>query len=85
MADPGAVPTLPENAQRFSSPDALFRHLEEYHGISTTTASGRLHALKQKCGYGAPAELIFDHTGNVYDPETLEWVGSLTEGGQGKS
>jgi hypothetical protein len=74
---------LPEHAKRFASAPALYQHLRDYHGISEVTASERLHKLKQQCGYGAADNPIFDRTGNLYDPITLEWVGSLTEGGGG--
>jgi hypothetical protein len=72
---------LPPRAKRFSAPDALYKHLEKYHGIAPTTASNRLHEIKDRCGYGAADNVIFDRTGNLYDPETLGWIGSLTEGG----
>lgn len=55
--------------------------LERFHGIRQTLASDRLHEIKSKLGYTADTNLVFDFTGNVYDPGTLEWVGSLTEGG----
>lgn len=54
---------------------------KSYHGIDPVLASERLHNLKDKCGYGADDNVIFDFCGGVYDPETLDWIGSLTEGG----
>ena len=74
---------LPEHAKRFSSAQALYQHLKEYHGISEATASERLHRIKQQCGSGAADNLVFGRTGDLYDPVTLEWVGSLTLGGGG--
>jgi hypothetical protein len=85
MTDSDPVPKLPEKAQQFSTTDALFRHLEEYHGITERMASERLHKLKRECGYRPDSVLIFDHTGNIYDPSSREWIGSLTQGGKGKT
>jgi hypothetical protein len=76
---------LPRNARRFpqaaESARAAFARLERFHGIKPELASDRLHDIKSKLGYSANTNLVFDFTGNVYDPDTLEWVGSLTEGG----
>ncbi len=72
---------LPEHAKRFSTAQALYRHLRDYHGISEVTASERLHMIKDKVGYGAADNVIFDRTGNLYDPNSLDWIGSLTQGG----
>jgi hypothetical protein len=76
---------LPENARRLSLADSsineLFRRLERYHGISPVIAGERIHRLKRQLGRGAADNLLFDLTGNAYDPDTLEHVGSLTEEG----
>ncbi|HXG10510.1 MAG TPA: hypothetical protein VNK04_12180 [Gemmataceae bacterium] len=53
-----------------------------YHGIEPHVARNRLHELKQREGRGPADDLLFDLTGNVYDPETREWLGCLTEGGK---
>jgi hypothetical protein len=74
---------LPPNANRLSGPDGieeLYSRLDEYHGINEYEASERLHAGKQALGIPADANLLFDLTGNVYDPVTLEWLFSLTTG-----
>jgi hypothetical protein len=63
----GGLRKLPKNAKQFRNVRALYRHLQEFHGISEVTASERLHAIKQQCGYGAADPLIFDHMGNIYD------------------
>jgi hypothetical protein len=55
--------------------------LERFHGIDQHLASERLHTMKSKLGYHPDDNVIFDLTGNVYDPRTLELLGSLTEGG----
>jgi hypothetical protein len=77
--------SLPTHARRFSeaesSSDEVFRRLERFHGIDPNLASDRLHAIKRISGRAAMDNVIFDLTGNVYDPLTLEWLGSLTEGG----
>jgi len=52
-------------------------------GLSPALASERLHQIKQTCGYGAADNVIFARTGSLYDPDSLEYIGSLTEGGQG--
>lgn len=62
----------------------VYRRLAKYHGIDVNLASDRLHDLKQREGRSPADDLVFDLTGNVYDPVTLEWLGSLTEGGKRK-
>jgi hypothetical protein len=59
----------------------IFRRLALFHGISPQTASQRLHALKKAVGRGPADNVLFDLTGNVYDPVTRRWIGSLTQGG----
>lgn len=77
---------LPEHAKRFGSSKSeirrLYRHLTEFHGISAEVASERIHEIKEKLGFAADYNLIFGQTGDVYDPVTLEWIGSLTVGGK---
>jgi hypothetical protein len=77
--------SLPRHARRLppteSSAQEIFRRLERFHGIDPGLASDRLHAIKEKSGRGASDNVIFDLTGNVYNPDTLKWLGSLTEGG----
>jgi hypothetical protein len=72
---------LPEHAKVFTVAAALYDHLAENHGISPALASERLHYIKNRLGYGAADNVLFDHTGNLYDPVTRQWLGSLTEGG----
>jgi hypothetical protein len=76
---------LPENARRLppvaESARTIYKRLERYHGIRPELAGERLHEIKAKSGYGAADNVIFDLSGGVYDPNTLEWIGSLTEGG----
>jgi hypothetical protein len=79
---------LPSNARRLSQKEssarAIFGRLERFHGINPELASDRLHAIKAKSGLAAGDNVIFDLTGNVYDPTTLEWLGTMTEGGAKK-
>jgi len=72
---------LPDNA-RTAEITEVYRRLRVYHGIDEAVASERLHELKTEQGRGAADPLLFDLTGNVYDPATREWIGSLTEGGK---
>ena len=44
-------------------------------------ASKRLHEIKEALGYAPDDDLLFDMTGNIFDPKTREWIGSMTEGG----
>jgi hypothetical protein len=71
------LPSLPANA-RTAGIDEIYRRLQQYHGIDAATASERLHLGKQALGYGANDNLLFDLTGNVFDPVTREWLFSLT-------
>lgn len=70
---------LPRNA-RTAGIQEVYRRLAKYHGVPVDVASDRLHELKARLGIGAAAELWFDLTGNVFDPATREWLGSLTRG-----
>ena len=67
----------PNYAKRFAATDdgikAMFRHLETFHGISQVVAGERLHAIKQHFGYSGDDNLIFDRTGNSYDPVTFSF------------
>ena len=72
---------LPQNA-RTADIDEVYRRLLKYHGIERHVARDRLHKLKEREGRPPDAILLFDLTGNVYDPVTRECLGSLTEGGK---
>lgn len=74
---------LPAGAKRFgpTQVDDLYAHLQQYHGIPAEVARTRIHQIKAHYGYGGADNVVFDYTGNVYDPITFEWLGSLTEGG----
>lgn len=55
--------------------------LQKYCGISRELASKRLHILKEEVGKGGDDNVRFDRSGNVFDPETGDLLGSLTLGG----
>jgi hypothetical protein len=73
--------SLPEGYKGLTDWDEMTRRLDRYHGIDSTLASERLHAIKTSAGRGGAADVIFDKTGGVYDPVSRELLGSLTEGG----
>ena len=64
-----------------AKPDEIYRRLKQFHGIDPALASERLHAIKSANGFGAADNVVLDLTGNVYNPATGEWLGSLTAGG----
>lgn len=76
--------SLPRNARRTDNEREVFRRLAKDHGIDRVIASDRLHGLKRQTGRGGADNLLFDLTGNVFDPVTLQWIGTLTEGGGGR-
>jgi RHS repeat-associated protein len=66
-----------------SDQDAVFKRLAQYHGIDEDLAGERLHAIKNQVDIGG-RNVVFDWTGNVYNPFTGENLGSLTQGGAGR-
>lgn len=84
LKDPGKLMGVIQHsrpAKTTKEIEDVFKHLEEHHGIDRKLASERLHKIKQENGLGGADNVILDYTGNVYSPQTLELVGSLTEGG----
>lgn len=71
---------LPQNARTTTSAPEIFRRLETFHGVDPATAGQRLHAIKAAAGRGPADNVLFDLTGNIYDPVTREWLGTLTQG-----
>jgi len=69
---------LPSNARTTTNSSHVFNRLETYHGIPRHVASERLHIIKSNAHRGPADNVIFDMTGNVFDPATNEWLGSLT-------
>jgi hypothetical protein len=72
---------LPDNARPLRNVAEVFRRLVQYNKVSPDLASARLHAIKQAAGRGGAHNVIFDRSGGVYNPQTREFLGSLTEGG----
>jgi hypothetical protein len=72
---------LPSNGRRTTDAAEVFRRLEKHNGISPELASERLHAIKHASERGGAANVVFDMSGGVYDPHTLELLGCLTQGG----
>jgi len=62
-----------------------YKHLDKNHGIKRPLASKRLHAIKRNPSsrLGARSPVSIGRTGDVYDANTGERLGSLTEGGSG--
>ena len=56
-------------------------HLERFHGITRNLASKRLHKFKEINGVGGADNVIFDYSGGVYNPYSLDPMGTLTMGG----
>jgi len=69
---------LPDHARK-ADIDEVYRRLRKYHRVERHVASDRLHKLKEGEGRPPDADLLFDLTGNVYDPVTRERLGSLTK------
>jgi RHS repeat-associated protein len=67
-----------------SNYDQVAWRLAQYHGIPPHIASARLHAIKSANGLGGADNVVFDFTGNVWNPRTGEYLGSLTQGGAGR-
>lgn len=64
--------------------DPVADHLRRYCGISRELASKRLHQIKKDHGFPGDRNVILDFTGNIFDPESRENIGSLTLGGAGE-
>ena len=76
----GCHPDIPGHP--FTGPNAAndaFAHLEQYHGVNPDDASERLHYLKGAAGLGGADDAVIGMTGDVYNPYTGEWVGTLTQ------
>ncbi len=75
------VGVLPGGAQTLTKVATVYQRLRDYHGIDSALASERLHQIKAAAGFRGNDNVLFDLTGNVYDPRTGAWLGSLTAGG----
>ncbi|MCP4303941.1 MAG: hypothetical protein GY788_03480, partial [bacterium] len=72
---------LPKNATILDDFNEIARRLDVNHGIPRVTASERLHEIKAASGLGGADNVLFGPTGDVWDPVTGDWLGSLTAGG----
>ena len=72
---------LSKSARLTDNEQDVFKRLEDYNGIEEHVASKRLHDIKDRDGFGGADNVIFDRSGNVYNPTTGELMGSLTQGG----
>lgn len=75
-------PDITRAKQTTSDFGYLVEHLRQYHGIGRVVASHRLHLIKLDTGRRGDDNVVFDLTGNVYDPTSSEYLGSLTYGGK---
>ena len=75
------VNALPKSARLTENVDDVFQRLEKHNGIDHNVASDRLHDIKSEFGFGGADNVVLDRTGNVFNPHTGEWMGSLTSGG----
>ncbi|RAL20363.1 hypothetical protein DL240_17430 [Lujinxingia litoralis] len=75
------VNNLPKNARLTDDVDDVFNRLEKHNGIDPNVASDRLHKIKNSDGFNGDDNVVFDLTGNVFNPSTGELMGTLTAGG----
>ena len=61
--------------------ETIANHLSKYCGISKMLSSKRLHQIKLNHGFGGADNVTFDFSGGVYNTDSYEFMGSLTEGG----
>ena len=66
-----------------TAPENAYRHLEDVSGLDPHVASDRLHILKKKGNLGPADDGAIGRTGDVYNAETGELLGSLTDPGLG--
>ncbi|MEM1025990.1 MAG: Hint domain-containing protein [Myxococcota bacterium] len=72
---------LPKSARLTQDVDDVFSRPSKNHGIDPKLAGERLHDMKTANGLGGADNVVFDMTGNVFNPKTGELMGTLTEGG----
>jgi hypothetical protein len=61
---------------------AVYKHLEDNHGIARHVARRRLHRIKAEHRLPPDFQLLFHKTGNVYRADDRSFIGSLTLGGK---
>jgi len=72
-----AIPGFPFRGR--NAPADAFAHLKKHHGLDPHMASNRLHVLKQQGGLGAADDVVIGRTGDVYNAQTGERLGTLTD------
>ncbi|MGH8991090.1 MAG: hypothetical protein ACRDZ7_06130, partial [Acidimicrobiia bacterium] len=80
---PEAIPGRPFTGR--NAPQKAFDHLGEHHGLDPRVASNRLHVLKQQGGLGAADDVVIGKTGDVYNAQTGERLGTLTDPNLGRT
>jgi len=71
------VPGRPFRGARAA--EEAYRHLERFHGLDPNIASNRLHILKESAGLRPADDVLIGRTGDVYNAQTGERLGSLTD------
>ncbi|NJN61637.1 MAG: hypothetical protein HC795_09040 [Coleofasciculaceae cyanobacterium RL_1_1] len=61
--------------------ETIANHLRKYCGIGRMLSSKRLHQIKLNHGLGGADNVVFDFSGGIYNRDSREFLGSLTEGG----
>lgn len=62
-----------------NAPQQAYKHLERFHGIPPSVARNRLHKLKEQAGLGPADDVAIGRTGDVYDAQTGDHLGTLTD------
>jgi phosphopentomutase len=71
------IPGKPFRGQ--AAPEKAYDHLKKNHGVDPEVASNRLHRLKEQTGMGPTDNVAIGKTGDVYNAQTGERLGSLTD------
>lgn len=61
-----------------------YNNLKKFHGIDPSTASKRLHKIKDRAGLGGSDDVAIGRTGDVYNAKTGQHIGTLTDKALGK-
>jgi hypothetical protein len=61
----------------FKDHKAALKNLSKNYGIDKNKLSDAFNYLKQHYFRGGADNVLFDELGNIYDPNTLEWIDNL--------
>ena len=76
--------SIPGNPWRGpNAPEQAYEHLEDVSQLNPHTASNRLHKIKHAAGLRPDDDVAIGKTGDVYDEQTGQKIGSLTDPGWG--